>query len=300
MKQPDPVFATAFIWSLLIICSSAQLNLDKIDLQSQLPEDIAKSNYSYNDFKELFRNKCTEVTGRESDGDLAYTEIELAFGALTECMNSLVNVTALQQEIQEASPLGELDVVFNKYCKKRSNATECFDAFTDKLLPCLHPEEQESQQEIKRIVQSLLNFVCHKDGDQIALFIAEEGPECLGSQRDNIEQCWNSTLSTFVNNPDIRENNKIKKLPKLVVGETECADIRNLELCVVRHLEHCTKITPANLIESMFNFIRNETVCRKYHTLPLISDRASNVFLDTSPNLMFSLFTFVLHKLYYF
>ncbi|KAH8300960.1 hypothetical protein KR044_007247, partial [Drosophila immigrans] len=278
-------------------CVNAQLNLDKIDLQGQLPEDIAKSNYSLSDFKELFRNKCIEVSGNEA-GEEAYNDIESSISVLTDCMNSLVNVTAMQQEIQDASPRGELDVVFNKYCKKRSNATECFDVFTEKLLPCLHPEEQESQQEIRRIVQSLLNFVCHKDGDQIALFIAEEGPECLESQRDNIQQCLNSTFSTFISSPDIREHNKITKLPKLVVGESQCADIRNLELCVVRHLEHCTKITPANLIESMFNFIRNETVCRKYHTLPLTGNGASKQLLIASNLIFFTLFIFMLHKMY--
>ncbi|KAH8386403.1 hypothetical protein KR093_000335, partial [Drosophila rubida] len=273
---PHSICLCVCVWAILINCASAQLNLEKIDLQGQLPEGIAEANYTFNDFKELFRNKCIEVSGNEA-GKEAYNEVESSFIVLTDCVNSLVNVSAMEQEIQDASPRGELDVVFNKYCKKRANATECFDVFAEKLLPCLHPEEQESQQEIRRIVQSLLNFVCHKDGDQIALFIAEEGPECIDSQRDNIQQCVNSTFSTIINNSDsLREpNNKIKKLPKWVVGQTQCADIRNLELCVVRHLEHCTKITPANLIESMFNFIRNETVCRKYHTLPLTGNDAS-------------------------
>lgn len=34
-----------------------------------------------------------------------------------------------------------------------------------------------------------------------------------------------------------------------------------LQVCVVKHLERCEESTPANLVESMFKFVRNETVC---------------------------------------
>ncbi|XP_017850757.1 27 kDa glycoprotein [Drosophila busckii] len=265
-------------WLLLLcaICgTSAQLKLDEFDLQNQLPDEILKTNFSYNDLKEMFRNKCIEVSGEER-GPSAYADIESGFVVLSECINNIVNYTKMQQEIQEARPRGELDVVFNKYCKQRSNATDCFDTFTAKLLPCLDKEEQESQTVLKRIVQSLLNFICHKDGDQIALFIAEEGPECLESQKDNIQQCINSTFSSYFNNAELQNNiNKTKTIPKLVVGQKQCNEIKTLENCIVRHLEHCSKITPANLIESMSYFIRNETLCRNYQVLALTDASAA-------------------------
>lgn len=34
-----------------------------------------------------------------------------------------------------------------------------------------------------------------------------------------------------------------------------------LQQCVVNELEHCEESTPANLVDSMFKFIRNETPC---------------------------------------
>ncbi|KAH8416884.1 hypothetical protein KR222_009911, partial [Zaprionus bogoriensis] len=260
----------------LIVCGllgvRAQLSLDKIDLQGQLSEEQGLSNFSY-EVKDVVRKKCIELSGEEA-GDQAFTDILSGFTTLSECMGNIVNYTAMQQEIQKASPRGELDVVFNKYCKKRSDAIECFDVFSAKLTPCLDKEEQESQDVLKRIVQSLLNFVCHKDGDQIALFIAEEGPECLESQRNNIQQCFNSTFSTYFNGTELQDSNKVTTIPKLVVGEKQCGDIHKLESCIVNHLEHCTKITPANLIESMFHFIRNETLCRNYHPLPLTGGAA--------------------------
>lgn len=289
----------ACIWLIFILFGllqvRADLNLDQLDLQSQISDDFSKMNFSSNDVVELFSNKCIKVSGEEAGGQ-AFKDIEAGFSTLSECITKIVNFTAMQAEIQEASPRGELDVVFNKYCAKRSEAVECFDVFTAKLLPCLEKDEQESQDVIKRIVQSLLNFVCHKDGDQIALFIAEEGPECLQSQSNNIQQCFNSTFSTYFN--DLQDNNQIKTIPKLVVGKEQCEDFRKLAFCVVRHLEHCTKITPANLIESMFNFIRNETVCRNYETLPLTGSSAASLY-PIFTILMYSQMALVLIKFCY-
>lgn len=34
-----------------------------------------------------------------------------------------------------------------------------------------------------------------------------------------------------------------------------------LQICVVEALEKCEESTPANLVESMFKFVRNETPC---------------------------------------
>ena len=34
-----------------------------------------------------------------------------------------------------------------------------------------------------------------------------------------------------------------------------------LQQCIVNELEKCEESTPANLVESMFKFIRNETPC---------------------------------------
>lgn len=40
-----------------------------------------------------------------------------------------------------------------------------------------------------------------------------------------------------------------------------CSDMDTLQRCVVKSLEKCEESTPANLVESMFKFVRNETPC---------------------------------------
>lgn len=37
--------------------------------------------------------------------------------------------------------------------------------------------------------------------------------------------------------------------------------MNTLQYCVVKELETCEESTPANLVESMFKFVRNETPC---------------------------------------
>jgi len=38
----------------------------------------------------------------------------------------------------------------------------------------------------------------------------------------------------------------------------------DLQKCVVKALETCSEPTPANIVDSMFNFVRKMTPCAKY------------------------------------
>lgn len=241
--------------------ASAELDLSKIDvneLQNQLPGELPKTNLTVEDAKTIVKNKCIKQAG-EKKGAEAYSEIETSTITLAECINGIINFTAIKDEIAVASPNGDLDDVFNGYCLKRPQALACIDTFSTKLTPCLDAEERESQDMFMRIIKSLLNFVCHKGGDQIALFIAEKGPECLSANQEGIQNCLNSTFSGYLPAEGI---DNVKELPKLVMGMQQCDDMEQLEACIVKKLETCNDTTPANIAESMFRFIKNETICR--------------------------------------
>lgn len=250
---------------LFVMINAGDLDLSNIDVndfKNKLPDEFPKTNLTIDDAKTLVKDKCLKVAGKEG-GQKAYNEIESSTLVLGECINNIVNFTAIQEEIDLASPKGELDVVFNKYCLKRPDALKCVEDFSSKLSPCLDEEERENQDVFMRIIRSLLNFVCHKGGDQIALFIAEKGPQCLESHKEDIQNCINSTFSGYI--PDEGIEN-VKSLPKFVMGAKECNDVDRLESCIVKKLEACEEITPANIVESMFRFIKNETICRSVGT----------------------------------
>lgn len=46
----------------------------------------------------------------------------------------------------------------------------------------------------------------------------------------------------------------------------------NLQNCIVEALEVCEESTPANLVESLFKFVRNETPCANITVVSLIDD----------------------------
>lgn len=243
------------IFSIHAEDSSSAVNID--ELKSQIPSELTNGNLT-DKAKNLFKDKCRKVAGNDT-GEMAFNNLEQGIATAIECVTEIVNMTAIQSEIESARPTGDLDVVFNKYCKKRPDALSCLHNLVNKFEPCLEQDERNNTQVLMRIFESLLNFVCHKGGDQIALFIAERGPECLESKRDAIQHCMNTTFGEYLPKESV-EN--IETLPKFIIGPKQCDDIQRLSDCVTAELEKCDEITPANIIESMFRFIKNETICR--------------------------------------
>lgn len=96
-------------------------------------------------------------------------------------------------------------------------------AFTRVLEPCLDEKEIEVQTTFVKIFTNLLNFVCYKDGDQIALFIAEKGPECFNDKKDQLIDCFNSTFHKYLpSESETADTKKIPTIPQLVMGVKEC------------------------------------------------------------------------------
>lgn len=94
----------------------------------------------------------------------------------------------------------------------------------------------------------------------VVVFIAEKGPECFSDKKDAIMHCANKTFHGYIPS----ETPTIDSLPNLILGEKECDDMDLLQQCVVAELESCEESTPANLVESLFKFIKNETPCVNY------------------------------------
>lgn len=106
-----------------------------------------------------------------------------------ECIQKIINFTALPDEIEQAKPNGNLDTVFNKYCNKRQDALSCVDNFMGSLDPCLSKEEKDQKVVFVNITKSLLEFVCHENGNQIA---REFGFKTLSHQK-----CDSSSVFSF-------------------------------------------------------------------------------------------------------
>jgi len=206
--------------------------------------------------EELLKERCMRYGTNESFDNAMAAKEDVQF-----CVRRLVNYTEIQKEIEKAKPTGDLDIVFRKYCRKSPMLRNCITNFTESVEPCLSPDERNSKHTITNITDALISFICFKEGDRIALFIAEGGPDCLKSKQEEIQQCINSTFSKYIPKemPDKKD-----ELPMFKLGEAECQDVDLLQKCVVSHLEQCSEPTPANIVDSLFMFVKKVTPCQQY------------------------------------
>lgn len=116
-----------------------------------------------NEERNLFKQKCIK-----NGGDGAFENADLAKDELLQCLKSFVNITKLQEEMEEYKPTGDLDIVFKNYCRKTPVLKKCVSNFTTAIEPCLEQKEKENKKIIQNITDSLLSFVCFKEGDRIA------------------------------------------------------------------------------------------------------------------------------------
>lgn len=136
----------------------------------------------------------------------------------------LANIEMLAQ-CAEVRSLWSILCLILRYCRRRGAAIDCLKNLTHKVEPCLEPKEIEGVNTIVKIFTNLLNFVCHKDGDQIALFVSEKGPECFKSKQEKLIACVNSTFSKYAtpeNEKKFKNITQATELPEFVIGEEQC------------------------------------------------------------------------------
>ncbi|KAF2904448.1 hypothetical protein ILUMI_01729 [Ignelater luminosus] len=240
-------FATVLL--LLGTCWCEKLPENLQNLREKLAASV-----SLDEVQEALRSKCEKNGGPD-----AFDKLETAGGDLQTCIQSNFNATQIKEEIAIKRKTGDLDEVFEKYCKRVPTVKECVKTASTAAEACLEQNEKESLKLVLNIADSLATFACYKDGDRIAMFVAEGGPECIESKQSDIERCANETLSHRIPT-DISLNN----LPLLSESTEGCGDFSKLQTCVVEALEGCEDSTPANIVDALFKFIRRVSPCKDY------------------------------------
>ncbi|XP_026461883.1 27 kDa hemolymph protein-like [Ctenocephalides felis] len=283
------ILASALLVLSLVLNVSGKDNLPNSldELSKSLPSDVANQINTADlpkqeEAKKLFKEKCRKNSG----GDEAFEKASTATEDLKACILSQINVEIFKKEVEDAKPTGDLDLVFKKYCRKSPDIKQCVFNFTATLEPCLEPKERENKRVLETVASSLADFICFKEGDRIALFIAEGGPECLQSKQEMIKSCFNSTMGKYAPT----ETPTIENLPKLLLDAEQCQDIQNLQQCIVTELEKCEEPTPANIVDSLFRFVRKQTPCAsKPLTARSVDDRIEDSHNDARKTVVHSL-----------
>lgn len=84
------------------------------------------------------------------------------------CVEAQINVTAFQEELNEAKKTGSMDEVFGKYCARTPAFKSCVKNLTDTLKECLEEDEKATLNTILEVLKKLGEFLCYNDGDRLA------------------------------------------------------------------------------------------------------------------------------------
>ncbi|CAH2235097.1 27 kDa hemolymph protein-like [Pararge aegeria] len=200
-----------------------------------------------NQMKEYITAYCKK-NGAEDKVDEVMTSIT----NFSECVMGIFNVETLKTEIENAKPNGALDEVFKKYCAKSPQLKTCIHSMTSGVAPCLDSNIRDEIGFADNATDRLIDFVCNRDGEMIALFIAKGGPECFQEKFNDIRECASK----------IKDIKNVDEAKKLTLNE-QCAKYDEFSTCVVNVLETCSTPTPGNMAESLFRFLRRSTPCPK-------------------------------------
>lgn len=253
------LIATVFISAALAQTPNEDLLSKPISIPPELQDKISDSDVEKikTKYMDQFKQKC-EKNGHPE----LYENAQNSATDLMNCFNALVDMDVLQNEIEEAKPNGQVDEVFKKYCNKSPQFKQCFRNMTETVKPCFSPEEQKNFKTLYNVTEQLADFICYKDGDRIALFIAEGGKECFQEKQEGIQACFNQTFDSETTGN--LQNITVEGLIDLEFKEKQCNQMTDLQTCVVSVLEKCVKPTSANIVESLFNFIRKATPCKSF------------------------------------
>ncbi|XP_063361305.1 27 kDa hemolymph protein-like [Cydia amplana] len=179
------------------------------------------------------------------------SEVQAAVHTFTECLKGLFNIDQIKTEIEEAKPNGALDEVFKKYCAKSSQLKACINTAITGVTPCVPNDLRVHLPTASNATDQIIDFVCYKDGDRIALFIAEDGPKCFQEKAEDIKACAEK-IKGGISSVDEA---------KALSTENKCKKLDELSSCVVSKLETCENSTPANMAESLFKFVKKASPC---------------------------------------
>uniref|UniRef100_A0A0P4W5V1 Uncharacterized protein n=1 Tax=Scylla olivacea TaxID=85551 RepID=A0A0P4W5V1_SCYOL len=191
-------------------------------------------------------------------GDEAVEDIKNSVGELMECVQKHINFNKLEEEVKVSIVKGELDVVFKKYCKRRSRLMACAEDVFTKVERCADEKQKQDLNITRRVIDAGIDFVCHNDGDRIALFMAEKGEECLKNHSKNIEECIEDKIPRI---KEYKNDHDGIDITTFTINEENCKNLYGIQDCVVKHTSKCDDETPANILGSLISQMLKVTPC---------------------------------------
>lgn len=97
----------------------------------------------------------------EKNGDLeVYEAVKNSINQFYNCLESQLNFTELQKDIDGALPVGQVDDVFEKYCVKKSDVQKCFDDYAKMAESHWNVQDEEKNKIRINISKKIFDFYC--------------------------------------------------------------------------------------------------------------------------------------------
>ena len=197
------------------------------------------------------KDKCVQ-----HGGDKAFKNLKAVAVELQSYVMQNYEFGTIKKELEEARKTGSMDEVFKKYCDKRPELLTYTHKVNSAVENCLADSEKPVLKTAINITESLLDFICEKDGDRLAMFIAEDGFKCLSAKQDSVQKCGADTITKNV-------PANLNTIPKLTeVTKEQCNEYQTVRKCIVTVLEECENKTPANIMDAFLKTIYKLSPCK--------------------------------------
>lgn len=185
----------------------------------------------------------------------------------SKCWNGVIDNSFLWEDAKAAFEHRTFVSFLKKYCPKMQSLSMCVGDYLDSLQQCVSGEDSVTLGATKDVVEGSVNFLCHRDGERILLFMKEDGMDCLEKQQESIRQCVeNAGVHDLFQSAD-GDMNPMEVLNNLWVPQNyrpeECRVIVSLEVCVYKNMKQCKRRAPANLISSLIRAVARRSPCWK-------------------------------------
>lgn len=222
-------------------------------------DNMEKEDEFHDKLEDGFKNwevRCLENGGKDVLDNYLEEQEKLVY-----CIMEQFDIDELQTEIEEKKKQGDLDEVFKKYCGEHVSAARvCLQSFLEVSQYCLKEENRPGLNITLQMVDSAIEYTCHNAGDRIALFMSEDGVECVTSHKDEILACINNSVPEVFNTYNTFNSHKMHFY---VFQQSNCRNGDAIMQCVESSLMKCADPTPSNLVNGLLKAMKDGTPCAR-------------------------------------
>jgi len=226
-----------------------QTEFDEMDEDERIHSELEAGFVKWED-------RCLRIGGQEALDQWLKSQEDLVY-----CVMQNFDISSIQSEVAAKEKTGDLDLVFKKYCGAPVNKTRpCLKDFLKASRRCLKTEDKPSLDITLRMIDSAIEFMCQNDGDRIALFMSENGWDCVQDHREDIIKCVNSSVPELFDGENIKQ--KYSNIHFMIYSPENCQRGEAIRVCVENSLLKCKDPTPSNVVNSLLLSMQKATPCK--------------------------------------